>query len=379
MFTEITRLAVEHEAINLGQGFPDFDGPRFAIDAVAEAMAAGHNQYARPFGVLPLVEAIADWQAAGGRARPDPMSEVTVTSGCTEALCCCMLGLLEPGDEVVVFDPVYDAYPAGAALADATLRRVPLREPRGLDDPFWFDEAELRAAFGPKTRAILVNTPHNPTGKVFSNDELVLIASLAQAHDAFVIADEVYERLVYEPAAHHSVASVPGLEDRTITCSSLGKTFSFTGWKIGWAVAPAHLTAGIRAAHQYTVFCSATPLQHAAAVALRTGGEAVRQLAKDYKRRRDLLVEGLRRLDLRAYRPEAGYFVMAEHAHLGLGDDVTLTKRLIQELGVAVIPPTAFYADRALGERLLRFAFCKRDEVIEAALERLAGIGTLSR
>jgi len=325
VFTEITRRAVEHEAINLGQGFPDFDGPDFVVEAARKAMADSRNQYARPFGVPPLVEAIADWHAAAGRPRPDPMTEVTVTSGATEALCCCMLGLLEPGDEVVVFDPVYDAYPAGAALAGAKLRRVPLREPEDPDDPFWFDEDELRAAFGPKTRAILVNTPHNPTGKVFSESELALISELAEKHDAIVIADEVYERLVYEPARHHAVEAVPGLRDRCVTVSSIGKTFSFTGWKIGWAVGPERLMTGIRAAHQYTVFCSATPLQHAAAAALREGEAAVAQLVTDYHRRRDLLVDGLRGIGLKAFRPEGSYFVMADHADLeggGLGEDL---------------------------------------------------------
>lgn len=400
IFAEMTLLAVKHNAINLSQGFPDFDGPEFLKRAAADAMAQGRNQYARTQGVPPLNEAIAQWcarQWGPCDALPrDPHAQVTVTSGCTEALAACCLGLLNPGDEVVVFEPFYDAYPADIAVAGATIRGVPLRSSVGHGrvgradgshtpppNHFAFDPAELRAAFTPRTRAVLLNTPHNPTGKVFTREELTIIADLCTTHDAFVIADEVYERLTFNPAKPHvSIATLPGMAERTVTLSSLGKTFSVTGWKIGWAIAPPHLTAGVRAAHQFLTYATATPLQHAAAVALDgPEGEAyIQSLLSDYTDRRRYLSDALIDLGFGVHEPEGTYFIMADHTALsarlnlsqdGAPDDFAFCRWLASEACVAAIPPSVFYHDKAEGRRLVRFAFCKRQETLEQAVANL--------
>jgi len=384
IFAEMSLLAARHNSINLSQGFPDFDGPEFLKAAAKRAIDAGENQYARTQGVPPLNEAIASWWQRGGGRDLDPHGEITVTSGCTEALAACCLGLLEPGDEVVCCEPFYDAYLADIAMAGASVRAVTLR-PDAAGTRFGFDEAELRAAFGPRTRAVLLNTPHNPTGKVFSRDELALIARLATEHDAIVIADEVYERLVFVPERPHvSIASLPGMAERTVTLSSLGKTFSATGWKIGWAIAPPGLTAGIRAAHQFLTYASATPLQHAAAAALAgdEGETYVAQLQRDYAARRRYLADALADLGFGVTEPEGTYFIMADHtavrAQLGIrdesggpGDDFAMARWLIEHAGVATIPPSVFYHDKAEGRKYLRFAFCKREETLHLAVERM--------
>lgn len=384
IFAEMTRLALEHNAVNLAQGFPDFDGPEFLKDAAVGAIRAGHGQYARMFGLPALNEAIArDFSARSG-VSVDPTREVTVTSGCTEAIAATMLGLLEPGDEVILFEPFYDSYRACAALAGATPRVVTLRPPPGAGAgairgggvearPFGFDERELRAAFGPRTSAILVNTPHNPTGKVFSREELALIAELCLAHDAIAITDEVYEHLLYEGAKHIALASLPGMAERTVTLSSLGKTFSFTGWKIGWAIAPPNLTGGVRAAHQFLTFATSTPMQHAAAKAIGSeeAGSYVQGLVATYVERRAFLLEALARLGFTAYAPEGSYFIMADHSAFGRADDADFAKWLTREVGVACIPPGAFYADPSGARSLARFAFCKRKETLEEAVKRM--------
>jgi len=366
IFAEITRLAIEHDAINLGQGFPNFDGPGFVKDAAVEAMRDGKNQYARMSGVPPLSEAIATTFGASIDRAIDPDAEVTVTSGCTEALAATFLGLIDPGDEVVVFEPYYDSYPACLAMAGAVPRFVTLRPPH-----FRVDEQALRAAFGPKTRAVLINTPHNPTGAVFSRPEMECIASLCRAHDALAITDEVYEHLVFE-GEHIRMAEIEGMWDRTISLSSLGKTFSLTGWKIGWAVAPPALTAGVRAAHQFLTFATATPLQHGAAAALHAPAEYYASFVDAYRRRRDLLVDGLASVGFDVFTPRGTYFVLADHTPFGFPDDVTFCRHLVEDIGVAAIPPSAFYHDPADGRRLVRFAFCKDDELMHAAVDRLA-------
>lgn len=374
IFAEMTRLAVKHNAVNLAQGFPDFDGPEFIKDAAHAAMRAGHNQYARTTGIPPLSEAIAEqWRARTGLPA-DPDTEVTVTSGCTEALAATFLGLFNPGDEVILFEPFYDSYRAGVAMAGATPRFVALRAgPAGI---FEFDPQELARAVGPRTRAILVNTPHNPTGKVYTRAELELIADLCRRHDLIAITDEVYEHLVYEPDLPHlSLATFPGMAERTVTLSSLGKSFSLTGWKIGWAIAPPHLTAGVRAAHQFLTFATATPLQHGAVEAIRRGAEAVRDLAAMLRANRDYLAAALRDLGFGVHLPAGTYFIMADHsalsARLGAKDDREFCTRLTQEYGVAAIPPSVFYDRPELGRTLARFAFCKKRQTLEAAVERL--------
>lgn len=375
IFAEMTRLAMEHGAVNLSQGFPDFDGPGFVREAAARAVAGGDasaNQYARMQGLPALNEAIArGWTARTGLAC-DPTRGVTVTAGCTEALAATFLGLFNPGDEIVMFEPFYDSYRACAAMAGAAARFVPLRPGGGSGAGFGFDESELRAAFSERTRAILVNTPHNPTGKVFTRSELETIARLSVERDVIAITDEVYERLVFEPdRPHMSLATVPGMAERTVTLSSLGKTFSLTGWKIGWAIAPAGLSGGVRAAHQFLTFAIATPLQHAAVEALTNGEEYVRGLVEEYRESRDFLAGALERAGLRVLPTEGTYFIMADHSALGFADDVAFCRHLTAEIGVAAIPPSAFYADKALGKSLVRFAFCKRRATLEEAAKRL--------
>lgn len=379
IFTEMTRLALQHNAVNLAQGFPDFDGPEIAKQAAAAAIAAGHNQYARMFGLPVLNTAIAeDLHRRTGRAA-DPETEITVTSGCTEAIAACMLGLLNPGDEIIVFEPFYDSYRATIAMAAATPRFVTLRP---TTHGFVFDEKELRAAFGPRTRAILVNTPHNPTGKVFTRDELLLIASLCQQHNVIAITDEVYERLTFEPALPHvPLASLDGMAERTITLSSIGKTYSLTGWKVGWAIAPAALAAGVRAAHQFLTFATATPLQHGSAAALRQGEPDVAATIELFRANRAALGSALAALGFVMYPSQGTYFVMSDLGPLRrtLGeaaDDRAAAKHLTQHIGVAAIPPSVFYNEPAHGRGLLRWAFCKKRETIANAIERLGKLAT---
>jgi aspartate/methionine/tyrosine aminotransferase len=378
IFTEMTRLAIQHGAVNLAQGFPDFDGPAFVKAGAAAAMgldgADGQNQYARMFGLPVLNRAIAAaWKRWGG-ADVDPDAQVTVTSGCTEAIAATLLGLVNPGDEVILFEPYYDSYRASVAFAAGVPRFVTLHAPTAAGHEFRFDPDDLRRAFNPRTRAILVNTPHNPTGKVFTRDELSLIASLCLEHGVTAITDEVYERLVYDPAQrpHVRLATLPGMADRTVTLSSLGKTFSLTGWKIGWAIAPPHLTAAIRAAHQFLTFATATPLQVGAAAALEHGEPYVHDLVERLRAAREFLGRALEDLGFRVFRPAGTYFIMADHSALGMGDDVAFCRRLTAEFGVAAIPPSVFYDHPEHGRPLARFAFCKKMETLEQAVERLA-------
>lgn len=384
IFAEMTRLAVEHRAINLAQGFPDFDAPAFIRDAAKAAIDAGHNQYPRTFGIPPLCEAIADsWRRATGLPC-DPEREITVTSGCTEAIAATLLGLVNPGDEVILFEPFYDSYRACVAMSGATPRFVTLHAPPAGSEPesaFTFDERELRDAFSPRTRAIMLNTPHNPTGKVFTREELDLIARLCRQWNVIAVTDEVYERLTFDPALPHvSLASLPGMPERTVTLSSLGKTFSTTGWKVGWSVAPPALTKGVRAAHQFLTFATSTPFQHAAAMAIREGEASINELVADLRTSRDYLVKALNAAGFRPYVPAGTYFIMAEFAGIRSADsrpyrdDVELCMDLPARIGVAAIPPSAFYAQSDEGKRLVRFAFCKRRATLEQAAQRLGSL-----
>ncbi len=361
VFAEISRLAVEHGAVNLGQGFPDFDGPEVVKEAAIEAVRAGHGQYAPMPGVPGLRRAIAGRH--GGWVDPD--AHVTVTAGCTEAIPSVLLGLVDPGDEVVLFEPYYDSYRACVAMAGATPRFVTLRAP-----DFTFDEVELRGAFSAKTKAVLVNTPHNPTGRVFTREELECIGRLCEEFDAIAVCDEVYEELVFE-GEHIRMVDLPGMRERVVTMSSLGKTFSLTGWKIGWVVAPEELTRGVRAAHQFLTYAVNTPMQHAAAVALGMGDAYFDELRAGYRAKRDLLCDALGGLGFGVRKPAGTYFVLADHSGFGFGDDVAFCKHLIEEVGVAAIPPSAFYENKAEGKDLVRFAFCKREETLVEAVGRL--------
>lgn len=374
IFSEMTALANEHHAVNLSQGFPDFDGPEHVKQAASEAIAQGLNQYAPMPGAAVLREAIAAQWLRDTGTPIDPAQEITITAGCTEAISAAMLGLLNAGDEIVVFEPYYDCYRAAIAMADAVPRFVALRpEASGR---FVFDPEELKRAFGARTRAVLLNTPHNPTGKVFTREELTLIAELCSQHDVIAITDEVYERLVYEPYEHVRLATLPGMAQRTLTLSSLGKTFSLTGWKVGWAIGPPALTAGVRAAHQFLTFAVATPLQHAAAVAINDGQAYLTELLAHYTLQRTRLSEALASLGFGVRACEGTYFVMADHTRvserLGVAGDVEMCRTLTTEFGVAAIPPSVFYDRPELGESLLRFAFCKRTETMDEALRRLS-------
>lgn len=386
IFAEMTALAVKHRAVNLSQGFPDFDGPDFIKQAAFEAMNRGQNQYARMAGIPELISAIArHWHRQTGESV-DAESQVTVTSGCTEALAAALLGLLNPGDEVILFEPFYDSYRACAAMAGAVVKTVTLRPPGpearvGMNIPaagqaFTFDEGELRAAFTKKTRAILVNTPHNPTGKVFTRGELSMIAELCIEHDCIAITDEVYEHLTFgRDLPHIRLATLPGMAERTLTLSSLGKSFSLTGWKIGWGIGPADLSRALRSAHQFLTFCTATPLQAAAAVALDEGGPAVAELACTLAGRCNLLGRALEKIGFRVHRPAGTYFILADHTPISGGkSDVEFCRWLVEEIGVAAIPPSVFYSDPARGRNLVRFAFCKREKTLRAAIERLGSL-----
>ncbi|MFO0857420.1 MAG: aminotransferase class I/II-fold pyridoxal phosphate-dependent enzyme [Phycisphaerales bacterium] len=393
IFAEYTALAIKHNAINLSQGFPDFDGPKLAKDAAIAAINAGHSQYAPMTGVPVLRNAIADNWNKRGAFQIEADSWVTVTCGCSEAITCCFAGLLNPGDEVIIFEPYFDYYGAGLAWADARARYVTLHAPQQTGGAFWFDENELRAAFSPmgaskttpKVRAIILNTPHNPTGKVFTRSELELIAKLCVEHDVVCISDEVYEHLTYEPSLPHlSIATFPGMKERTITLSSLGKSFSLTGWKVGWSIAPPELSACVRAAHQFNSFSGATPMQHAAAAMINAagidGGETTRDLRKLFIRNRDVLSGALRRAGLDVYRSDSTYFLMADHStvtkRLGLtgekSADRLFCEFLTREIGVAAIPPSVFYEHKQFATPLVRFAFCKKSETIDEAVKRLA-------
>lgn len=364
IFSEISALAAQHGAVNLGQGFPDFDGPEFVKRAAIAAIEAGHGQYARMTGIPALHEALHDKYRRDWGLDYPPDSGFTVTSGATETLFAALQGLVDTGDEVVLFQPYYDSYRAGVLNAGGIPRVVTLRAP-----DWSFDPAELRRAFGPRTKAILLNTPHNPTGKVFSPEELALVAELCHEHDVYCISDEVYEHLVFE-GVHVPIATLPGMYDRTVTISSLGKTFSLTGWKIGWAAAPPALGAAVRAAHQFITFATATPLQHGAVAALRAPADYYDELLATYRRKRDRLGDGLAAVGFSVRAPAGTYFLCAGIEKWGM-DDVAFARHMVEKVGVAVIPPSVFYDDARLGSTFVRFAFCKKDETLAETLRRV--------
>ena len=365
---DMTRLANQHGAINLGQGFPDFPAPEELKDAAARAIAEDHNQYPITWGVPAFREAIAAAYLRDYGMTIDPETEICVTCGSTEAMIASMLGVLDPGDEVVVFEPFYENYGPDSILAGAVPRLVSLRPP-----DWTFDESELRAAFGPRTRAIVINTPNNPTGKVFTREELTAIAELCIEHDAIAITDEIYEHITYDGAEHVPIATLPGMAERTVTISALSKTYSVTGWRVGWAIAPAPLMAGIRPVHDFLTVAAAAPLQVAGITALQLPPSYFERMRADYEERRDVMLRVLAESGFEVASPPRGaYYVMADCSHLGLGDDVAAARHLVEHVGVATVPGSSFVSDPADGAHLLRFAFCKRVETLEAAGDRLS-------
>lgn len=370
IFATMSALAVEHGAINLGQGFPDDDGPDEVLAAAREAIAGGLNQYPPGRGRAELRQAIAAHQQRFWAVPYDPDSEVLVTVGATEALTATILALVRPGDEVVTFEPYYDSYAAAIALAGGARRTCVLRFP-----DFAVDPDELRAAFSARTRVVVLNTPHNPTGKVFTADEMALIAQLAHEHDAWVITDEVYEHLVFDGARHIAMASLPDMARRTVTISSAGKTFSVTGWKVGWVCAPAPVVDAVMNVKQYLTYVGSGPFQPAVARGLGLPDEVYADLARSLQARRDLLVDALTDVDIPVTRPAGTYFALADLAAMG-DDALTLCRRLPKELGVAAVPVSAFHDDPDAAPTLVRLAFCKDEDVLTEGVRRLArGLG----
>ncbi|MDJ0755203.1 MAG: methionine aminotransferase [Ardenticatenaceae bacterium] len=368
IFTEMTALAIEHKAVNLGQGFPDFEAPDFIKKAAREAIAADINQYA-PLSGRPDLRQVIARQASRAEGREiDPNREVAVMVGATEGIFATIMGLVNPGDEVIIFEPYYDSYVPTVQWAGGIPRYYTLEAPDWAIDP-----DRLRTLFSPKTRMILINTPHNPTGKVFSKDELEMIAGLCQEFDAIAMVDAVYEHIVFDGSNHLSMSTIPGMADRTVSISSLGKTFSVTGWKTGWTIAAPELTQAILRAYQFVTFSGIHPFQAAAAQALLEAEKRsyYTELAAMYTRKRDILLPILEDVGLPPLTPQGTYFVMVDISHLDFANDVAFCKYLTREVGVAAIPPSAFYHDPAAGAGLARFTFCKRDEVLEEAGRRL--------
>ena len=364
---EMTRLSVAHGAINLSQGFPDFPAPEELKEAARQAIADDINQYPITWGAHSFREAVAaKYRDLYGMEWVDPERHVTITCGSTEAMIAAMLGVLDPGDEVIVFEPFYENYGPDTILTGAVPRTVTLSPP-----DWTFDERELASAFNERTRGIVINTPNNPTGKVFSREELVEISGLCQKWDAVVFTDEIYEHITYDGYRHVPPGAVPGLEDRTVTISALSKTYAVTGWRVGWIVAPGSVTGGIRSVHDFLTVAAAAPLQEAGTVALGMPQSFYDQVAREYLERRDTLLRILDEAGFESHPTRGAYYVMADVSHLGLGDDVEVAMHMTKEVGVAVVPGSSFFSRPELGKHLVRFAFCKRLETLEEAGARL--------
>jgi N-succinyldiaminopimelate aminotransferase len=368
IFAEMSALAEHTGAINLGQGFPDTDGPDVVAEAAIEAIRDGHNQYPPGLGIETLRRAIADHQRSFYDLDFDPDGEVLVTAGATEGIAAALLALVDAGDEVVTFEPYYDSYAASIALAGGTRRVVTLRPP-----DYAFDPDELRSAITPRTRAILVNTPHNPTGKVFGHEELALIAGLCVDHDLVAICDEVYEHLVFE-GVHRPLISYPGMRYRTVQISSAGKTFSFTGWKIGWVCAQPALLAAVRTAKQFLTYVNGGPFQHAIVVALGLPRSYYDHYVADMATKRDRLCTGLTAAGFEVFTPAGTYFVTTDIRSLGFSDGREFCLALPERAGVVAVPNVVFYDNKDEGRSLVRFTFCKQLDVIDEAVARLKGL-----
>jgi aminotransferase len=364
---DMSRLAAAHGAVNLAQGFPDFACPQEIKDAAAEAIAADINQYAITWGAKPFRDAIATKTARTYPGwDPDPEAEITVTCGATEGMIAAMLGILDPGDEIVIFEPFYENYGPDAIMSGAVARYVTLHEP-----DWSFDPDELRAAVTPRTRGIVVNTPHNPTGKVFRRDELEVIAVLCRERDLVAFTDDIYEHLVYE-GEHVPLATLPGMRERTVSINSLSKTYSVTGWRVGWVIASPVLSTGVRKTHDFLTVGAAAPLQAAGAVALSLPDAYYAELLAAYRERRDALLPALESAGFTVFRPAGAYYAMTDIRDLTADDDVTFARRLTADPGVATVPGSSFYSRPELGRTKVRFAFPKKLETLRAASDRLA-------
>ncbi len=366
---EMSRLAAEHRAINLAQGLPDFPCPEELKMAANEALQGDINQYAITWGDRVLREAISAKSASYLGIKVDSEREITVTCGATEAMIAAMLALVDPGEEVIVFEPFYENYGPDAILSGASPRYV------RLNAPDWsFDEDELTRAFSDKTRAIIVNTPHNPTGKVFSREELEFIAGLCQKWGVIALTDEIYEHILYDGKEHVALASIEGMQDLTVTINSLSKTYSVTGWRVGWAIASAELTSPIRKVHDFLTVGAPAPLQRAGAHAVALPNSFYEALQKEYERRRSVMLDMLKETGFEHYRPGGAYYVFSDITKFGFSDDVELTKHLVKDIGVAVVPGSSFFADPKEGSKYIRFCFSRKDETLQAAREKLKNV-----
>jgi aminotransferase len=369
---EMTRLAVQHGAVNLAQGFPDFPAPVDLKEAAVRAIEADHNQYSITWGTKHFREAIAAKYQRSYSLQVDPEREVTVTCGATEGMAASLLATANPGDEVVIFEPFYESYHPDTLLCGAQRKLVKLHAPE-----WTFDPAELRRAFSPRTKAIIVNTPHNPTGKVFTREELTLIAELCQEFDALAITDEIYEHIIYDGHEHIPMITLPGMRDRTVLVNSLSKTFSVTGWRVGWVIAAPHLTETIRKVHDFLTVNAATPLQYAGAMALNEQSAYFGTLSTVYAGRRQAAIEMLENAGFRCFMPSGAYYVMTDISGFGAVNDNVFARKMVENFGVAGVPGSSFYFEKASGSTQLRFCFCKNYETLKLAGQKLAGLRAL--
>ena len=371
---EMTRQATVYNAVNLAQGFPDFPAPAEIKKAAQDAIGADVNQYAITWGAKNLRNAIARQMGAWQGVTVDPEKQVTVCCGSTEAMISTLMAVCNAGDEVVIFEPYYENYGPDSILSGAKPKFVKLRPPTDGHGEWAFDERELRGAFHRHTKAIIVNTPNNPTGKVLTRAELELIRDLCVEFDVLAITDEIYEHILYDGTKHISMASLPGMEDRTITINGMSKTYSVTGWRVGWTIAPPAIADAIRKVHDFLTVGAPAPLQDAGAAALSLPESYYKNLAEGYRKRRDRLIPSLEEAGFRCFRPRGAYYVMTDIAKFGFSDDVTFTKYLVNEVGVAAVPGSSFYRDPKDGAQQVRFAFCKRDETLDEAAKRLKNV-----
>jgi aspartate/methionine/tyrosine aminotransferase len=366
---EMTRLALEHGAMNLAQGFPDFAAPAEVKEAAQRAIAADVNQYAITWGARGFRRAIAERFERDAGLAIDPEREITVTCGATEAMIASLLAVVDPGDEVVVFEPFYENYGPDAIICGAVPRFVQLRPP-----DWKFDPDEFRSAVNDRTRAVILNTPNNPTGKVFSREELGVIAEGILGSNAYVVTDEIYQYMTYDGARHVSMATLPGMRERTITLNALSKTYSVTGWRVGYAIAAPEVSNAIRKMHDFLTVGAAAPLQEAGVTALRMADDYYRRLATEYERRRDLMLASLSAAGFRCYKPRGAYYIMTDISGFGFPNDVEFAQYLVREIGVAVVPGSSFYSDAAAGGQQVRFCFSKTDATLDEAARRLANL-----